>query len=66
MSIPEIPPAIGMAIFGLLVMLILQKEVLRVMGRAASRRQRVTSNWLIGILLVSYGGVLLIRFLSLL
>ena len=63
---PNIPPAIGMLLFALLVLLLVQKEVQRAMGRAGTRRWRIASNWLIGLLLVSYGGVLIMRFLSLL
>jgi len=66
MSIPTIPTIHAMLIFALLFIFLVQREVRYALGRPGSRRWRIASDSLIGLLVVVYGFILLSRFLNLL
>jgi len=66
MSIPTIPTIDAMLIFALLFILLVQREVRYALGHPGSRRWRIASDSLIGLLVVVYGFILLSRFLDLL
>lgn len=66
MTVPVIPTIYGVIVFGLLFLLLFQKEIMRALGQAGTRGWRVASNSTIGLLLVLYALILLTRFLSLL
>jgi hypothetical protein len=60
-----IPTQFGLIVFVVLFVLLVLKEILRALDKLGSRKWRVVSNSLIGILLVVYGTILLSRFLNL-
>jgi hypothetical protein len=65
-SLPNIPRALVFVVFVLLVVLLVQKEVLRQLGKPVSHRWTVASNTLIITLLALYGFFVLSKFISLL
>jgi ABC-type nickel/cobalt efflux system permease component RcnA len=58
----HIPVAISMVVFIALFALLVQKEVLRALGRSGPGRWELVSNTLIGLLVVVYGLMLISRF----
>lgn len=55
---------VSIAVFIVLVGLLVQKEILRALGRLQTGRWRLASNVLIGFLLVMYGLILVARFFT--
>lgn len=66
MTLPGVPTVYGLVVFVVLLLLLYQKEVMRALGQAGTRRWRRASNSLIGLLFVLYALILLSRFLELL
>jgi uncharacterized membrane protein YqhA len=65
LDVPVIPTQFGLIVFVVLFVLLVLKEILRALDKLGSRKWRVVSNSLIGLLLVVYGTILLSRFLNL-
>jgi hypothetical protein len=65
LDVPVIPTQVGLIVFVVLFVLLVLKEILRALDKLGSRKWRVVSNSLIGLLLVVYGTILLSRFLNL-
>ena len=63
LDVPVVPTLYGVIVFVVLFLLLVQKEILRALGRPGWRG---TSNSFVGLLLVLYGLILLSRFLNLL
>lgn len=55
---------VSVAVFAALAGLLMQKEILRALGRFQTGRWRLASNVMIGVLLVIYGLILYSRFLA--
>jgi hypothetical protein len=66
LAVPVIPTAFSIAVFVVLCLLLIHKEIQRALGRAEPSRWRFFLNTLIGSLLVIYGAILLSRFFNLL
>jgi len=66
LSIPVIPATGAMVMFAFLFLLLVQREVRSTLGYSGSRRWRLASDSLIGLLVVVYGFILISRFLNLL
>jgi hypothetical protein len=64
MNLPTMPTPFSLTIFAILVVLLAQREILRAAEVRVSPLWTVTSNSLIGLLLMVYGFALLARFLS--
>lgn len=63
-TVPVVPTVYGVAVFVLLLGLLVQKEILRALGRTSPQGWRLISNLLIGMLLVVYGLILLSRLIN--
>jgi len=61
-----IPVPYAVVVFALLLLLLVQREVRSALGKSGSRRWRIASDSLIGVLVLAYGIMLISRFLNLL
>jgi hypothetical protein len=66
LKLPAIPTPYVVAVFTLLVLLLVLREVRAAMGKPGSRRWRVISDSLLGMLVLVYGFILISRFINLL
>jgi len=62
----DIPATYALMVFALLFLLLVQREVRSALGKQGSRRWRIASDSLIGVLVMLYGIILISRFVNLL